>query len=102
MLITNGTLIIPVEYLEGRSPSEYTALTVSGGDLYPLYQDQDILLVYKTDSYPVQTAIVFSDGLFLLGGVGEDRVFTPFNTKHPPITDFCIIGVPTLLIRKFS
>lgn len=114
---TGDTVEVPISYLKGRKTSEFFVLRVKGDSMYPLYQDNDIVLVLKqnTLSYSGQVgAVLYNDDYATLKKVeyvyGEDWMrLIPINPAHPPKTikgsdlEHCkVIGIPKMLIREIE
>ena len=108
---------IPASYLKGRDISEFFVLKVKGDSMYPLYQENDKVLILKqsTLNYSGQVGAILYDGEYAtLKKVefvyGEDWMkLIPINPNHPPktITDSdlerCkVMGIPKLLIREID
>ena len=111
------TVNIPCEYLSGRAASEFFVLRVKGDSMYPMYQENDKVLVLKQSSldYSGQVGVIlYDDELASLKKVefkmGEDWLkMVPINPMHPVITiegerlEHCqILGIPRLLIRDIQ
>lgn len=110
MITTIQHLSIPKEYLHGHNPSKFIALQFAGDDLFPIYQNGDILLVYtaiEPEKDDFDYTIVFVNGNIMIGRFENgksDRHFQPLNPSLPPISrNECeIIGIPAFLMRDFS
>ena len=111
------TVNIPCEYLCGRAASEFFVLRVKGDSMYPMYQENDKVLILKqsTLDYSGQVGVIlYDDELASLKKVefktGEDWLkMVPINPMHPVITiegerlEHCqILGIPRLLIRDIK
>lgn len=108
------TVDIPTSYLHGRNPSEFFVLTVKGDSMYPLYLDDDKVLILKqsTVNRSGDVGAILYDGecatLKKLEYVnGEDWLrMVPINPNYQPIEikdsdlERCkVMGIPKLLIR---
>ena len=111
------TTDIPVSMLHGRKPEEYFVLKVKGDSMYPLYMENDKVLILKqpTLNYSGQVGAVLYDGEYAtLKKVefvpGEDWMrLTDINPNIPPKMiegsdlERCeIMGIPKLLIRDIE
>lgn len=111
------TIEVPSSYLKGRKSSEFFVLRVKGDSMYPLYQENDKVLILKqsTLNYSGQVgAILYDDEYTTLKKVefvnGENWMrLIPINPSHPPKTiegadlERCkVIGIPKLLIREIE
>lgn len=109
------TIDIPSSFLKGHSSDEFFVLRVKGDSMYPMYQENDRVLILKqsTLNYSGQVGAVLYDGeLATLKKVefvaGENWMkLVPINPLHPPKTienadlERCkIIGIPKYLIRE--
>lgn len=114
---SGDTVDIPASFLKGHSSSEFFVLKVKGDSMYPMYQENDKVLILKQSAlnHSGQVGAVLYDGeLATLKKVefvsGENWIkLIPINPLHPPKiienTDLerCeIIGIPKLLIREIS
>lgn len=111
------TTDIPVTMLRGRNPEEYFVLRVKGDSMYPLYMEDDKVLILKqsTLNYSGQVGAVLYDGeLATLKKVefvnGEDWLkLIAINPNFPPrkiegaeLERCKIMGIPKLLIRDIE
>ncbi len=111
------TIEVPASYLKGRKASEFFVLRVKGDSMYPMYQENDKVLILKqsTLNYSGQVgAILYDDEYTTLKKVefvnGENWMrLIPINPSHPPKTiegadlERCkVIGIPKLLIREIE
>ncbi len=111
------TADIPVSMLRGRNPGEYFVLRVKGDSMYPLYMEDDKVLILKqsTLNYSGQVGAVLYDGeLATLKKVefvkGEDWMkLIAINPNFPPrkiegaeLERCKIMGIPKLLIRDIE
>ena len=109
-----GKVEIPVSWLRGKPASQFFVLRVSGDSMYPIYQDGDVVLVYKQNApdYFGQICVVnYDDNKGTLKRVEYQpdkniMRLVPINTQYPPIVvsgerlDHCrISGIPRVLIR---
>lgn len=114
---TGDSVEIPRSYLHGRAPTDYFVLRVSGGSMYPDYQDGDHVLVLRqsTMDRSGQVGVVIYDGeLGTLKRVeytpGEDwMTLRPINPQYPPVTirgeslEHCkVLGVAKLVVRELE
>ena len=112
-----GNIIIPKEWLKGRSREDYFVLRVEGDSMYPMYMDGDIVLVLKqkTMNRPGEIGVVlYDDESTTLKRIdyvdGEDwMLLTPINPQYPPIKiegealEHCdVLGIPRMLIREIN
>ena len=111
------TVDIPLSYLKGRELSEFFVLKVKGDSMYPMYIEDDKVLILKqsTLNYSGQVGAILYDGeLATLKKVefikGKNWMkLVPINPNHPPKLienedlEHCkVIGVPKLLIRNIE
>lgn len=111
------TVDIPLSYLKGRELSEFFVLRVKGDSMYPVYMEDDKVLILKTPTldYSGQVGALLYDGeLATLKKIefinGEDWMrLVPINPNHPPklieneeLERCKIIGIPKLLIRNIE
>ncbi len=111
------TVVIPDEYLKGRSRNEFFVLKVKGDSMYPTYQEGDKVLVLKqsTLNYSGQVGVIlYDDDYVSLKKVefkmGEDWLrMVPINPTHPikkvegEDLEHCrILGIPKMLIREIE
>lgn len=111
------TVDIPLSYLKGRELSEFFVLKVKGDSMYPIYMEDDKVLILKqpTLSYSGQVGAILYDGeLATLKKVefikGKNWMkLVPINPNHPPklieneeLERCKVIGVPKLLIRNIE
>lgn len=109
------TIDIPTSFLKGHSPEDFFVLRVKGDSMYPMYQENDKVLILKqsTLNYSGQVGAVLYDGeLATIKKVefiiGENWMkLVPVNPLHPPklienadLERCQIIGVPKYLIRE--
>lgn len=111
---TGDTVEIPASYITGNR-EDYFVLNVHGDSMYPLYHDQDKVLVKKQSSLEHSGdigVVLYEDEMATLKKVeyvqGEDWMrLIPLNMNYGPKMiegedlEHCrILGVPKLLIRK--
>ncbi len=111
------TIEIPKSYLKGRDSSEFFVLRVKGDSMYPVYMEDDKVLILKqaTLNYSGQVGAVLYDGeLATLKKVefvsGEDWMrliainpnVPPKKIEGPELEHCKIMGVPKLLIRNIE
>ncbi len=113
---TGETVNIPNSYLKGRNKDDFLVLCVKGDSMYPMYQEDDKVLILRQNSldYSGQIGAVIYDDCATLKKVeyknGEDWLkLIPVNPAHPPKRieneelEHCIVlGVPKLLIREIA
>lgn len=107
---------VPRSWLRGRPQSDYFALRVKGDSMYPLYHDNDIVLVKRqtTLNRSGEIGVVVCDENATLKKVeyviGEDWMkLIPINPNFPPVTvtgeklEHCrVLGYPIKLIRSIN
>lgn len=114
----NGELVdIPTSYLRGRSKDDFFVLRVKGDSMYPLYLENDKVLILKqsTLNYSGQVgAVLYDDEYASLKKIeyvpGEDWMrLVPINPNVAPEKiegerlEHCrILGIPKLLIRDIE
>lgn len=110
------TVDIPKALLKGHSKDEYLVLSVKGDSMYPMYQENDKVLILKQSSlnYSGQIGAVIYDDCATLKKVeykdGEDWLkLIAVNPSYPPkrienegLEGCRILGVPKLLIRDID
>lgn len=110
------TVDIPTSLLKGHSRDEFVVLSVKGDSMYPLYQENDKVLILKQSSlnYSGQIGAVIYDDCATLKKVeykdGENWLkLIAVNPAHPPrkieneaLENCRILGVPRLLIRDID
>ncbi len=109
------TVDIPNTYLNGRKKDDFFVLRVKGDSMFPMYQEDDKVLILKqsTMDYSGQIGVVmYDDDKGTLKKVeyamGEDWMrLVPVNPNHPIVKienedlEHCrILGIPRLLIRE--
>lgn len=113
---TGETVSIPNSYLKGRSREDFLVLCVKGDSMYPMYQEDDKVLILRQTSldYSGQIGAVIYDDCATLKKVeyknGEDWLkLIPINPSHPPkrienqdLEGCIVLGVPKLLIREID
>lgn len=115
--LTGEQIEIPREWLHGRPASDYFALRVIGGSMYPLYMDGDIVIVLRQSTMNRSGEIgvvVYEDELATLKKIeyvtGEDWMrLLPVNPNYEPImvegedlTHCRVLGIPVKLIRDIK
>lgn len=114
----NGELVdIPTSYLHGRSKDDFFVLRVKGDSMYPMYLENDKVLILKqsTLNYSGQVgAVLYDDEYASLKKIeyvpGEDWMrLVPINPNVAPEKiegerlEHCrILGIPKLLIRDIE
>lgn len=111
------TVDIPNSYLKGRPREDFFVLQVKGDSMYPLYHENDKVLIYKQSSldYSGQIgAIVFEDDHITLKKVefipGETWLrMIAINPTYPPkrieneeLEQCRVLGIPKLLLRDID
>lgn len=109
------TIDIPLSYLKGRKQSDFFVLRVIGNSMYPLYRENDKVLVLKQTTLNHSGDIgvlLYDDDVATLKKVeyenGEDWLrMVPINPEYEPkmiegeALEHCrVIGIPKLLIRE--
>lgn len=115
--LTNGSIDIPVKYLNGRSEKDFFILKVVGDSMYPMYHDGDHVLILKQSALNYSGsigAVIYDDNIATLKKVeyapGEDWMrLVPINPAHAPkriegpdLEKCRILGIPKLLIREIN
>lgn len=111
------TVEIPKCYLKGRSENEFFVLSVKGDSMYPMYHENDKVLILKQNSIDKSgdiAAVLYDSECATLKKVefvkGEDWIkLVPVNPEYIPKTisgvdlEHCnILGIPKLLIREIN
>lgn len=110
------TVEIPTYYLKGRKQEDYFVLSVKGDSMYPLYMDNDKVLILKqsTLNYSGEIGAIVYDDCATLKKVeyvkGEDWLkMIPINPQYPPkriegvdLESCKVLGMPKLLIREIN
>lgn len=111
------TADIPTSLLKGRNPEEYFVLRVKGDSMYPIYMEDDKVLILKqsTLNYSGQVGAILYDGeLATLKKVefvqGEDWMrLIAINPNVPPkkiegaeLERCKVMGIPKMLIRNIE
>lgn len=113
---TGDTVDIPNSYLRGHDKNEFFVLNVKGDSMYPIYQENDKVLILRQSSldYSGQIGAIMYDDCATLKKVeykqGEDWLrLIPINPSHPPkkienedLEQCTVLGVPKLLIRDIN
>ncbi len=109
------TVDIPRRFLKGHKSEEFFILNVHGDSMYPLYMEDDKVLILRQTALARSGeigAVLYDSEMATLKKVeyvtGEDWMkLIPINPNYPPKTitgadlESCrIIGVPKLLIRE--
>lgn len=101
------TVSLPAELLGGRQSGDFAAVQIAGNDLFPLYQDGDILLLDRT-TVPVagDTVVVLVSGEMQIGRLEPTAVgitFQNLNPFFPPVQEgaFTVMGTSFFLMRQF-
>ncbi len=108
------TEMVPAEYIK-QDPNDYFVIKVKGDSMYPQFQEDDKVLVFKQDAtnYSGQTAVVvYGNETAMLHKVeyrkNEDWVrLVPTNVNSFPVEiqdrnseNFQILGIPKLLLYR--
>lgn len=111
------TVDIPNSYLKGRPREDFFVLRVKGDSMYPLYHENDKVLIYKQSSldYSGQIgAIVFEDDHITLKKIefipGEDwlrmiainPIYPPKRIENEELEQCRVLGIPKLLLRDIE
>lgn len=111
------TVRIPLNYLKGRSSKDYFVLKVTGDSMYPLYLENDRVLVLRRGylKYSGQIlAVACGDGAAELKRVEyqegkTDLRLASVNPIYPSVrlteedkTKFRILGIPQMLLREIE
>lgn len=111
------TIDIPLSYLKGRPKHDYFVLRVKGDSMYPIYHEDDRVLILKqsTLNYSGQIgAIIYDNDCSTLKKVeyihGEDWIrLVPINPSYtsktisgPDLEKCRVIGIPKMLIREIN
>lgn len=110
------TVNIPNSYLKGHPKEDFLVLCVKGDSMYPLYHENDKVLILRQSSlnYSGQIGAVIYDDCATLKKVeykeGEDWLrLIAINPAHPPkrieneaLEQCTVLGVPKLLIRDID
>lgn len=110
------TVNIPNSYLKGRHKDDFMVLCVKGDSMYPLYHENDKVLILRQSSlnYSGQIGAVIYEDCATLKKVeykaGEDWLrLIAVNPAHPPrkieneeLEKCVVLGVPKLLIRDID
>ena len=109
------TVEIPISYLKGRKQSEFFVLKVHGNSMYPLYHENDKILVLKQSCIEHNGdvgAVIYDGECATLKRIDifDDMVrLSPINPEYQPkelkgadMELYRILGVPRMLIREIS
>ena len=109
------TVEIPISYLKGRKQSEFFVLKVHGNSMYPLYHENDKILVLKQSCIEHNGdvgAVIYDGECATLKRIDifDDMVrLSPINPEYQPkelkgadMELYHILGVPRMLIREIS
>lgn len=109
------TVEIPISYLKGRKQSEFFVLKVHGNSMYPLYHENDKILVLKQSCIEHNGdvgAVIYDGECATLKRIDifDDMVrLSPINPEYQPkelkgadMELYHILGVPRLLIREIN
>ena len=109
------TVEIPVSYLKGRKQAEFFVLKVHGNSMYPLYQENDKILILKQNCIEHNGdigAVIYDGECATLKRIDvfDDMVrLSPVNPEYQPkelrgvdMETYHILGVPRMLIREIS
>ena len=109
------TVEIPTSYLKGRKQSEFFVLKVHGNSMYPLYHENDKILILKQSCIEHNGdvgAVIYDGECATLKRIDifDDMVrLSPINPEYQPkelkgadMELYHILGVPRMLIREIS
>ena len=109
------TVEIPISYLKGRKQSEFFVLKVHGNSMYPLYHENDKILILKQSCIEHNGdvgAVIYDGECATLKRIDifDDMVrLSPINPEYQPkelkgadMELYHILGVPKMLIREIS
>lgn len=109
------TVEIPISYLKGRKQSEFFVLQVHGNSMYPLYHENDKILILKQSCIEHNGdvgAIIYDGECATLKRIDifDDMVrLSPINPEYQPkelkgadMELYHILGVPRMLIREID
>ena len=109
------TVEIPISYLKGRKQSEFFVLKVHGNSMYPLYHENDKILILKQSCIEHNGdvgAVIYDGECATLKRIDifDDMVrLSPINPEYQPkelkgadMELYHILGVPRLLIREIN
>ena len=109
------TVEIPISYLKGRKQSEFFVLKVHGNSMYPLYHENDKILILKQSCIEHNGdvgAVIYDGECATLKRIDifDDMVrLSPINPEHQPkelkgadMELYHILGVPKMLIREIN
>ena len=112
---TGDVVNIPNSYLKGRKKDEFFVLRVVGDSMYPLYHDNDIVLVLKqpTLNYSGEIGVILYDDELVtlkkieypnsknwLNLIPISPEFKPKRIENEELEHCRILGIPKLLIRE--
>lgn len=109
------TVEIPISYLKGRKQSEFFVLKVHGNSMYPLYHENDKILILKQSCIEHNGdvgAVIYDGECATLKRIDifDDMVrLSPINPEYQPkelkgadMELYHILGVPRMLIREIN
>ena len=109
------TVEIPISYLKGRKQSDFFVLKVHGNSMYPLYHENDKILILKQSCIEHNGdvgAVIYDGECATLKRIDifDDMVrLSPINPEYQPkelkgadMELYHILGVPKMLIREIS
>ena len=109
------TVEIPISYLKGRKQSEFFVLKVHGNSMYPLYHENDKILILKQSCIEHNGdvgAVIYDGECATLKRIDifDDMVrLSPINPEYQPkelkgadMELYHILGVPKRLIREIN
>ena len=109
------TVEIPISYLKGRKQSEFFVLKVHGNSMYPLYHENDKILILKQSCIEHNGdvgAVIYDGECATLKRIDifDDMVrLSPINPEYQPkelkgadMELYHILGVPKMLIREIN
>lgn len=114
---TGDMVEIPDSYLKGHAKGEFFVLRVKGDSMYPLYHDNDLVLVLKQstvrfsgdigvilydDEYATLKKIEYTKNKDWLKLVPINPTFAPVTVEKEQLNHCHVLGIPKLLIRNVN
>lgn len=114
---TGDMVDIPNAYLKGRKKDDYFVLRVIGDSMYPLYHDNDIVLILKqptlnysgeigailyNDEFVTLKKIEYPNGKNWLNLIPINPELKPKRIENEELNHCRILGIPKLLIREIQ
>lgn len=111
---TSDTVEIPKSYLKGKNQTDFLVLRVRGESMYPMYLNNDIVLVERSEEKPASgqiLAVRYEDFATIKKVEFDDAFehvkFIPINPMYPTKElsteekeQFAFIGYPKVLVRN--